>query len=586
MNIAPITADIPITPFRVAEAGPSERELIYQLRHSVYACELRQHPENADGRLVDALDVFNRYLCAWKHGAFAGFISITPPGHGRYSIDKYFPREALPFAVDGALFELRLLTVLPMARGSETATLLLYAALRWAESRGGTRIVAIGRAEVLCLYLKAGMRPSGLKIQSGAVDYELIHASTAELREHLAVHAKLLDRLESTTDWDLDVAFRTPAQCFHGGAFFDAIDPRFEDLSRRDQIINADVLDAWFPPSPRVISALEAHLHWLLRTSPPTRCEGLVEVIAETRGVKPENILPGAGSSDLIFRALRHWLDSESRVLLLDPTYGEYSHVLERIIGCQVDRFTVMPENDYRIDGNALIHAAQGGYDLVVLVNPNSPTGQHLDRDKLEEIVRSMPRRSRVWIDETYIDYVGAAQSLEGFASSSDNVIVCKSMSKVYALSGARVAYLCAGAHQLEDLRAITPPWIVGLPAQVAAVEALKDPDHYSERYDETHGLRRELSKELTALGWRVVPGCANFLLAHLPPDGPDAADLVARCAAAGLFIRNAAGMGAFFGPRVVRIAVKDRETNRRMVAILHDALRRPRSELRPLSKP
>ena len=572
MNLAPTPASVSITAFRVAEAGPTERDLIYQWRHSVYARELHQHPENADGCLVDALDLFNRYLCVWQHGELAGFISITPAGHNRYSIDKYFPRESLPFAVDDRLFEVRLLTVLPKARGSETATLLLYAALRWVESRGGTRIVGIGRDKVLSLYLKAGMRPSGMKIRSGAVDYELIQAPTTDLRGHLANHARLLDRLESTTDWDLDVAFRTPAPCFHGGAFFDAIGPRFDDLARRDQIINADVLDAWFPPSPKVLAALEAHLPWLLRTSPPTRCEGLVETIAGIRGVKPGNILPGAGSSDLIFRARRHWLDRESSVLLLDPTYGEYAHVLERVIGCHVDRFTVDEKNGYRIETNALIDVVQEGYDLVVLVNPNSPTGQHLDRDTLVSIIRQVPRRTRVWIDETYIDYVGAAQSLEGFASSSDSVIVCKSMSKVYALSGARVAYLCAGAHQLEDLRAITPPWIVGLPAQVAAVEALKDTEYYAGCFAETHALRSELSEELTCLGWRVIPGCANFLLAHLPEDGPDAAELVARCAAAGLFIRNAAGMGTSFGPRVVRIAVKDRETNRRMIAILQDA--------------
>src|SRR6266576_385362 len=62
----------------------------------------------------------------------------------------------------------------------------------------------------------------------------------------------------------------------------------------------------------------------------------------------------------------------------------------------------------------------------------------------------------------------------------SENVIVCKSMSKVYALSGARVAYLCAGPHQLEELRALTPPWVVSLPAQVAAVRALNDPAYYA----------------------------------------------------------------------------------------------------------
>jgi histidinol-phosphate/aromatic aminotransferase/cobyric acid decarboxylase-like protein len=150
-----------------------------------------------------------------------------------------------------------------------------------------------------------------------------------------------------------------------------------------------------------------------------------------------------------------------------------------------------------------------------------------------------------------------------------DNLIVCKSMSKVYALSGARVAYLCAGPHQLEELRAHTPPWAVSLPAQVAAVKALADPDYYAARREETHRMREQLAAGFSALGWEVVPGSANFLLFHLPAAGPNARMLVEACKRHGLFVRDAAAMGSALGERAVRIAVKDGETNPRMVEIL-----------------
>jgi len=81
-----------------------------------------------------------------------------------------------------------------------------------------------------------------------------------------------------------ELPFRTPAACFHGGEFFTAVGEEFDALDRRERIINADVLDAWFPPSPRVTAALQAHLPWLLKTSPPTACEGLVRVIAPSAG--------------------------------------------------------------------------------------------------------------------------------------------------------------------------------------------------------------------------------------------------------------------------------------------------------------
>lgn len=359
--------------------------------------------------------------------------------------------------------------------------------------------------------------------------------------------------------------------CFHGGAFFDAIGERFGGLERSRAIINADVLDAWFPPAPAVMEAITEYLPWLLRTSPPTHAEGLIETLAETRGIAPGNVLPGAGSSDLIFRALRHWLRPESRVLLLDPTYGEYAHVLEKVIGCQVHRFSLDRTADYAVVTHRLHAVMQGEWDLIVLVNPNSPTGRHIPRAELEAILSDLPASRRVWVDETYVDYAGESESIEPFAARSWNIVVCKSMSKVYALSGARVAYLCASRELLDPLRMITPPWVVGLPSQVAAVRALQSSAYYAARYGETHSLRRGLARGLKELGWRVIPGIANFLLCELPSGGPTAAEVAGAARDRGLFLRDAGAMGSRMGTHALRIAVKDAVTNHRMLGILRE---------------
>jgi len=379
----------------------------------------------------------------------------------------------------------------------------------------------------------------------------------------------LLARLESKTDWRLGFRFQKPATCFHGGAFFASIGQRFDALHRHREIINADVLDAWFPPSPRAIAALQEHLSWLVKTSPPTGCEGLIETIAEIRGVKPHNVLPGAGSSDLIFRAFRQWLSPRSHVLLLDPTYGEYAHVLEQVIGCTLDRLTLTRADHYDIDLAKLIAATHDHYHLIVLVNPNSPTGRLMSAEMMKTFLSRVPHNTRVWIDETYMEYAGAEHSMERLAAQSENVVVCKSMSKAYALSGVRAAYLCAGPHQLEELRAITPPWVVSLPAQVAAVNALQEPSYYAARYGETAELRAELTTALHSLGWDVVAGVANFLLCHLLESGPSAAEIVQRARERGLFLRDASTMGSQLGTHAIRVAVKDSATNARMVEII-----------------
>ncbi len=202
-------------------------------------------------------------------------------------------------------------------------------------------------------------------------------------------------------------------------------------------------------------------------------------------------------------------------------------------------------------------------------MNPNSPTGRHVPRRELESFLRSVPPSTLVWIDETYVDYVSAGESLEEFAVRRPDVVICKSMSKVYALSGARCAYLCASPHLLEELRAITPPWAVSLPAQVAAVAALQDRRYYIERYRETAVLRAELGGALASMQLDVVSGTANFLLCHLPEDGPSAAPLVSSCAEHGLFIRDVSNMGTTLGQHAIRIAVKDNRTTDRMLEIL-----------------
>ena len=478
---------------RISMAEANDRPGIYEMRHAVYAEELGQHPVNTSAMLSDSLDEWNEYVVAHIDGHLAGFISITTPGCGRYSIDKYVSREELALTFDDGLYELRVLTIANEHRSSRLAATLMYAAFRWVEERGGRQVVAMGRTEVASIYLKHGLRSLGRQVSSGALTFQLLQTEISQLRRFAESHEAYYMRLRAEVSWELDFPFFKHVSCFHGGAFFEAIGPGFETLERRRDIVNADVLDAWFPASPKVLDTLREHLPWLLGTSPPTNCEGLQLAIARARGVRAENILPGAGSSDLIYMAFREWLTKASKVLILDPMYGEYQHVLEHVIGCTVDRLQLKRSSGYAVDLDELAERVGMGYDMVVLVNPNNPSGRHVPRRQLQRVLMNVPRRTRVWVDEAYLEYVGPDESQERFAAASENIIVCKTMSKVYALSGCRVGYLCAARQQLAVLFRLMPPWAVGLPAQVAAVRALEDEAYYASRYGETHQLRENL---------------------------------------------------------------------------------------------
>jgi histidinol-phosphate/aromatic aminotransferase/cobyric acid decarboxylase-like protein/GNAT superfamily N-acetyltransferase len=559
---------------RISIAYDSDRDSIYALRHEVYAEELHQHPMTHNGMLSDSLDAFNEYIVAKINGQLVGFVSITPPGFGKYSIDKYLARKDVDLSFDEGLYEARILTVARPHRGTRLAAALMYAAGRWAEERSGTHLVAMGRIEVLNFYLKHGFKPLGWRIKAGAVTFELLSASIPQLRAAVERRHSFYQKLEKEFEWGLPFPFSKPPCCFHGGAFFDDIGTDFETLERKDSIVNADVLDAWFPPSPIALNALRDHLSWMMRTSPPAQCEGLRKAIARHRGVNEENILPGAGSSDLIYLAFRQWLNQNSRVLVLDPMYGEYVHILENLIGCQTDRMVLPRRDGYVVDLEELRGRAALGYDLIVLVNPNNPTGQHIASHKLKEVLSCVPESTRVWVDEAYIEYVGPNESLERFAAATENTIVCKTMSKVYALSGMRVAYLCGSPRQLRDLVSITPPWAVSLPAQVAAVKALGDSAYYQERYQETRKFREQLIEGLRGIGIReIVVGQANFVMFHLEPDQPSAAAVLSEARKRGVFLRDVSSMGCQVGPRALRLTVKDEETNKRILSTLKTVL-------------
>ncbi len=363
-----------------------------------------------------------------------------------------------------------------------------------------------------------------------------------------------------------------PTKAVHGGAFFGAIGESLRTLDRASTVVSADVLDAWYDPSPRVVAAIQEHLPFLIKTSPPTHGEGLREVIAQERGLSTENILLGSGTSSLMFSVLPQLVSASDRMVVLDPSYGEYAHIIENVIGAKLERFE-LPLVDFQVDVDRLVEAVRGAR-LVILVNPNSPTGQAISQGAVNVIASENPNTT-FWIDETYIDFysneMNQVMSAERLVASMPNIIVSKSMSKFYGLSGLRVGYLVADVRSISIWERFSPPWSVGLIGQLAAIEALLDSDYYRTKSAETREFRSELATGLVGCGWKVVPSVTNYLMAQLPECG--VAKIVKRLAEQDIFIRNCDSLSARFNDDWVRIAVKDRPTNHRMLKAIKQSL-------------
>ena len=541
---------------------------ISSIRHDVYAEELHQYDANDDGMLEDP---GRHFIACVEEGELVGYISMNPPSSQPFRLTTYFPEEVLNRTVFAACsdaqntaFEVRGLTVAPAYRGQNLAFRLMRHALEFVVEQGGTDIVAMGHTDVAKLY-----ENNGLNVFH---DEGVQHGQTVYFPMHMSVRAVLESHAEKIQA-DREAEAGDDA-CYHGGQSWDT--SKF-DFDVRDSLIVADVLDSPFPPCPEALDVIREQLERCCQESPPTQCEELIETIAEVRGVPARNVAVSSGSSSLMFSLLPQLLNERSRVLLLSPMYGEYSHILQHVIGCHITYFVLEDANGFAINPEELV-AQACEHDAVILVNPNSPTGvycQAMD-DIVSRIAHSRNPNSTcktVWVDETYINYLPDAVSLETLCSSLPELVVCKSMSKCYALSGLRVAY--AVSQNMSTLRRYIPPWAVSLPGQLAGVAALRNGAYYETQYALIHEQRETMQGALEALGFRVFSGVANYLLTYLPPSSSYSShQFIEACRVEGLFVRDAQNMGVSLPTNAVRFAVRSAEENRRMLSIVESVLK------------
>jgi GNAT superfamily N-acetyltransferase len=146
-------------------------------------------------------------VIAVQGGELIGFVSITPPGQARYSLDGYLPRSEWPFRASDSLYEIRLLTVIPEYRGGWLSAALMYAALRYIEAQGGREVMATGRKEVASIYRRVGLKEHGIEIQSGQVTYLLMSAALSEIRARADGMKAVIQRFRRSLDWKMGVAF-------------------------------------------------------------------------------------------------------------------------------------------------------------------------------------------------------------------------------------------------------------------------------------------------------------------------------------------------------------------------------------------
>ena len=280
-----------------------------------------------------------------------------------------------------------------------------------------------------------------------------------------------------------------------------------------------------YPPSPRVIAAVKAATDDRLRLYPNPTAEKLRAKLAELHGCKPENILIGNGSDEVLALAMRCFVEpkqmkyerrtdaAKTTVQYFTPSYSLYP-VLADIQGAAKNAVPLNP--DFSMPGVAeLKRGKQWDFNaaLTFITTPNAPGGRGYPTAELEKLCRA--QTGVVVLDEAYVDF--ADEHALKLALKFPCVLVARTFSKAYSLCFQRIGYFVGHPELIAALDKIRDSYNVNGLGQIAAEATLDDLKYYRANFKKIIATRAGLARELTKLGFRVRPSQTNFILAKPP---------------------------------------------------------------------
>jgi histidinol-phosphate aminotransferase len=327
--------------------------------------------------------------------------------------------------------------------------------------------------------------------------------------------------------------------------------PRVPDL------IKLNTNESSSGPSPRVLDAIRAETSEALRLYPDPEATGLRRALASYHGVRPEQVFVGNGSDEVLAHAFVALLNQDAPLLFPDVTYSFYPSYC-RLFGIRTEPVPLDASFNIRVADYARPAGA------IIIPNPNAPTGIALRRAETAALLDAHPEQPIV-VDEAYVDF--GAETAIPLIASYPNLLVVQTMSKSRALAGLRVAYAIGDVGLIEALIRVKDSfnsYPLDRLAQVGAIAALEDEEHFQGLRSRVMEERDRMTKELSQLGFEVLPSAANFVSARHP--ARSGAALASALREQGVLARH------FDKPRIadrLRITVDTRSDTNRLIAAL-----------------
>ncbi len=305
--------------------------------------------------------------------------------------------------------------------------------------------------------------------------------------------------------------------------------------------------------SRKVKAELRKHLKYL-HNYPDPDCKRFISHLSKTLSLPEEVLLAGNGSTEFIY--LIPLVLKPEKVLLPAPTFSEYERALILRGSSSVEHVLLKKENHFRIVVEEFMEKLSGR-DMVYICNPNNPTAHHLKREEVLQLAEAC-KTSKIYlvVDEAFIDFVPEHSVIDAVLDNPF-LLVLRSLTKFYALTGLRVGYLAAHPDLLREFKKYKEPWTVNTLAQRAAVVAIKDRQYKKETFRVLVEEKGFLEKELRKLGFKLYPSDINFyLLEH-----SDALYLTDQVKRKGILVRDCSNFKGL-NKNYIRIAVKSHREN------------------------
>jgi len=302
-----------------------------------------------------------------------------------------------------------------------------------------------------------------------------------------------------------------------------------------------------------------------LNLYPDGSARALRQAIAEIHGLEASRIICGNGSDEILHLLPQIYAGPGDEILF--SAHGFLVYPIATLAAGATP--VVVPEPDLRTDVDGFLRHATDRTRIAFLANPNNPTGSFNTAAELRRLRAGLPEECLLVVDAAYAEYVDAEGYETGatLVAETPNTVMTRTFSKVFGLAALRVGWAYAPAGVVDAYERVRGPFNVSAPAQAAAVAAVKDEAHVAAgRAHNTH-WRNWLTAEIAALGLKVHPSVANFILVGFDRTGPRTAIAADEfLASRGVIVRSVSSYGL---PHCLRISVGTEEGNRAAVAAL-----------------